>query len=227
MLGHLPKRIIFTRHPECLHNVDHEYALRSGIPNRESPLTQVGELQSDITAAYLRKEFPDIDAAFCSTFSRTHAIPRAAGFESILTITSFLDERNMGVWHTTVRDDVLAQYPGEDKKIKQVGYYSYRAPDGESCVDVENRLVELLDSDMLGDAESIAYISGHGISGLCLRRLLTASSLDDWHSWNTPRNASVSVFDRYGAIYECTSYDVIPWEGCIDPSLLRKKIDVA
>ncbi len=227
MLGHLPKRIIFTRHPECLHNVDHEGALQSGIPNRESPLTQVGELQRDITAAYLREEFPTISAAFCSTFLRTHTIPIAAGFESMLTESPFLDERNMGVWHTTLRADVLAQYPGEEERLKEVGYYAYQAPEGESCTGVESRLTELLNSDTLGSPDSTIYISGHGISGLCLRRLLTGSTLEDWHSWKTPRNASVSVFDHEGDFFVCTTYDFLPWEGKIDPRLLRKKGAVA
>ncbi len=222
MLDQLPRRIVYTRHPECLHNVDHQGALRSGIPNRESPLTHVGELQRDITAKYLRIKFPDITAAFCSTFSRTLAIPLAAGFGSVLA-TPLLDERNMGVWHTTLREDVIARYPGEEERIKAVGYYAYKAPEGESCVDVENRLTKLLRSGILGDPNTTAYISGHGISGLCLRRLLTRSSLEDWHVWKTPKNASVSVFDRDGDVYVCTSYSWVPWERLIDPSLLRRK----
>jgi broad specificity phosphatase PhoE len=110
------KRIIYTRHPECLHNVDHEHALRSGVANRKSPLTTVGELQRDITAEYLRREFPSIDAVVCSTHTRTHAIPVAAGFESVLSENSLLDERNMGVWHTHLRADVLKMYPGEEDR---------------------------------------------------------------------------------------------------------------
>jgi len=223
MLAHLPKRIVYTRHPECLHNVDHQNALREGIENRNSPLTPVGELQRDITASYLQREFPDIAVALCSTFSRTHAIPHAAGYQSILRETPLLDERSMGVWHTTLREDVLARYPGEEDRIKEVGYYAYQAPEGESCASVEHRLTELLNSEMLGDLNTVAYISGHGISGLCLRRLLTGASLEDWHSWKTPRNASVSVFDRDGDGYLCTMYDSVPWEGMIDPSLLKRK----
>ena len=227
MFDYLPRQIIVTRHPECLHNVDHENALRAGILNRDSPLTQAGELQRDITADYLRGTFPDIDAAFCSTFSRTHAIPIAAGLKRVLTETPLLDERNMGVWHTTLREDVIAQYPGEEERLKAVGYYAYQAPGGESCLGVEERLTELLNSGMLGDANTIAYLSGHGISGLCLRRLLTGASLEDWRSWKTPRNASVSVFDRDGNNYVCTMYDYVPWEGKIDLALLKRKSTAA
>ncbi len=216
-----PERIVFTRHPECMHNVEHENAIRRGIANRESPLTEAGRLQRDITAEYLRREFPSIDAVFCSTYARTRTIPIAAGFEKLLVETSNLDERNMGVWHTHVREDVLKLYPGEEDRLKAVGYYAYEAPSGESCSAVELRLKELLAPDMLGSGT--VYISAHGISGLCLRRVLTGASLVDWHSWDRLKNASVSVYDRAGSGYVSTSYNVVPWEGLIDPALLRIK----
>lgn len=223
MFSHMPKRIIYTRHPECLHNVDHEGAIQSGIPNRESPLTAAGILQRDITAEYLRREFPSLDAVFCSSYSRTHTIPVAAGFQSTMIESQLLDERNMGVWHTHVRADVLQMHPGEEDRLKDVGYYAYEAPGGESCIGVERRLSELLASGTLGGPDATVYLSAHGISGLCLRRLLTGASLDEWHEWERLKNASVSVYERAGSEYVCTSYNVVPWEGMIDPALLRKK----
>ena len=219
----LPKRIIYTRHPQCRHNVEHENAIRAGIPNRDSPLTKVGELQRDITAVYLHRKFPSISSAFCSTYVRTHAIPIAAGFEGILTETPLLDERNMGIWHTHVRADVLAMHPGEEERLKAEGYYAYEAPSGESCVKVEHRLNELLHSGMLGGEDDVVYLSAHGISGLCLRRILTGASIEEWSSWDRMKNASVSVFDRVERGYECTTYNHVPWEGLIDPTLLTKK----
>ncbi len=224
----LPKRIIYTRHPQCRHNVDHEGALRDGLENRKSTLTTAGEMQRDITAAYLKKEFPDISAAFCSTYIRTHTIPAAAGYKPILTETHLLDERNMGVWHTHGRDEVLKMHPGEDGRIEAEGYYAYAAPNGESCIGVEDRLTKLLLSETLGDPEATVYISAHGISGLCLRRLLMRASVEDWYSWfKTPQermaNASVSVFERTHDTYACTLYNYVPWEGMIDPELLVKK----
>ncbi len=219
----MPKRIIYTRHPECLHNVNHVQALQSGIENRKSPLTIVGELQRDITADYLRREFSSIDSAICSTYTRTHAIPVAAGFESILSENSLLDERSMGVWHTHLPADVLKMHPGEDERLKAVGYYAYEAPLGESCVGVERRLSEFVSSGVLDAAGDTVYISGHGISGLCLRRVLTGGSLEDWHSWSRLKNASVTVYEQNEGGYVCTSYNVVPWEGLIDPSLLTRK----
>ncbi len=223
MLSKLPKRIIYTRHPQCLHNVDHEGALRQGIENRNSPLTDVGEMQSSITAEYLRKEFPDISKVFCSTYSRTKTIPISAGYEKLLSESPLLDERSMGVWHRYLREEVLKRYPDEDVRIKTLGYYAYEAPEGESCTGVEERLNKFLLLNTLGELSDTIYISGHGISGLCLRRLLTGASVEDWHSWDRLKNASVSIYERHGSGYICSSYNLVPWEGVIDPALLIKK----
>lgn len=224
MFHSAPRRLVYTRHPRCRHNVEHEKALLEGIPNKESPLVEVGELQCTITADYLKREFPSITGVFCSTFSRTRAIPVAAGFEPVMIQTSLLDERNMGVWHTHIREKVLKMHPGEEQRLEEVGYYAYQAPLGESCADVEARLATLLNSGMLGGAEETTYLSGHGIAGLCLRRILTGATVEEWHSWDRMKNASVTVFEREAnGMYACTMYNHVPWEGLIDPELLQRK----
>ena len=219
----MPKRIVYTRHPECAHNVDYESALRKGIVNRDSPLTALGELQCKITAAYLRHEFPVINAVFCSTYLRTRLMPIVAGFESMLRVSALLDERNMGVWHTHPRADVLQMHPGEEERHKAAGYYAYEASGGESCIGVERRHTELLTSGVLGGSDDTVYISGHGIAGRCFRRVLTGASVADWHSWEGLKNGSVTVYERQGSVYVCTSYNLVPWEGMIDPALLKRK----
>lgn len=223
MLITLPERIIYTRHPQCLHNVEHQNALQQGIANRDSPLTYAGELQSEITAKYISKEFPEIDSVFCSTYSRTRAIPNSSGYASSLIQDPLLDERNMGIWHNYLREDVLKMYPSEEERLRSVGYYAYSAPEGESCSDVEHRLIKFLTSDILNSSDSTVYISGHGISGLCLRRLLTGASLDDWHEWTRLKNASVTVYERRNKFYTCSMYNFVPWEGLIDQTLLTRK----
>ena len=219
-----PRCIIYTRHPECEHNIDSDGALRRGIENRISPLTAVGVLQSEITAKYLRERSAEvIEAAFCSSYLRTHAIPILARMAGMLTITSLLDERNMGVWHKHPRAKVLEMYPGEEDRLKEIGYYSYRAPDGESCADVESRLGAFLESEEFSAAGDTVYISGHGISGLSLRRLLTGASVEELHTWDRLKNGSVSEFVLVGDTYECVMYNHAPWEGNIDPELLKRK----
>jgi broad specificity phosphatase PhoE len=222
MSHNMPRRIVFTRHPQCIHNVDAQSAIKAGIANRDSALTDLGVLQRDITAEYLRREFPDIEVAWCSTYSRTSAIPVAAGFSRVLK-SFLLDERDMGVWHRHTREEVLQMYPGEEDYLNEVGYYHYEAPGGESCLGVERRLNRFLSTQAFCASLSTVYISGHGIAGLCLRRILTGASLEDWHSWGRPKNASVTVFERSGSGYVCSSYNVAPWEGVIDQELLKRK----
>ena len=137
MYEHLPKKIVYLRHPQCLHNIAYQEAMDQGIPNKQSPLTPLGEQQRDITAAYLKKEFGGFDAVFSSTFIRTHTIPAAAGW--LPQMYSLLDERSNGVWHHMPRSAVLEKYPDEEIRSKTLGYYQYRAPEGESCPDVELR----------------------------------------------------------------------------------------
>lgn len=226
MLKRPPKRLVYTRHPQCLHNVAHEAALKRGIENRKSPLTVLGEMQCTITAEYLRKTYGDFDAVFCSTYSRTRALPVAACVHASMTESPLLDERSMGVWHTTLKAKVLEMYPAEEDRLNEIGYYEYEAPEGESCIGVENRLASFIESDLFRNAGEVVYISGHGISGLCLRRILTRATVADWHAWRNGqnlRNASVTVYERTGDTYECTSYNHVPWLGKIDPVLLRHK----
>jgi broad specificity phosphatase PhoE len=187
MFDHLPELLVYTRHPECRHNVDHASVVAEGIINRHSPLTRVGEIQKQITARYLKETFGGFDLVLCSTFHRTRTIPQAAGYE--FTEHSGLDERSLGAWHDLPRDVVLARHPGEDKKYQAARYYEYIAPDGEDCTAVEARQATMLFDAKLFQGVNSAYFSGHGISGLCLRRLLTRSSRDDWggHGGNRTR----------------------------------------
>ncbi len=221
----LPQLVVYTRHPQCFHNVNPQEAILQGIENRKSPLTYLGEMQRDSTAAYLRRKYGCFDRVFCSTYERTHTIPLAAGLTDVLVETHLLDERNMGVWHKWVRSKVLEIYPEEEIRHKEAGYYAYAPPEGESCVGVEERISRFLSSDMFQNAGEKVYISGHGIAGLCLRRVAAGGTVEDWHSWQRLKNASVSVFERKGEAYECVLYNHAPWEGIIDPSLLVKGVE--
>lgn len=214
-MEHLPDRIVYTRHPQCLHNIDNDAALRQGIQNRLSPLTPRGEQQRDITAAYLRETFRSFDAVFTSTYTRTHTIPIAMGVGQSAIPESLLDERSMGIWHAMPRSVVEAKYPAEVGKLAATNYYDFKALDGESCPDVEVRQEKFLsDQKRFLGCESI-LISGHGIAGLCLRKVLLGSTVDDWHSWQRLRNASVTVYERVNGTFRCTLENFVPWKGIL------------
>jgi broad specificity phosphatase PhoE len=214
VFSHLPQKIVYVRHPQCLHNVAHEEAMEQGIANKYSPLTAAGEQQCDITAQYLREHLPWFDAVFTSTFTRTQTIPARAKFA--MTTNSLLDERSMGVWHTHTKTAVLERYPDEEKRLKEVGYYHYKAPEGESCVDVEERILTFLQHKPRFKGLDTVLISGHGITGLCLRRILFGDSVEDWQSYERLKNASVTVYERKGDGFNIALYNHAPWEGLIE-----------
>lgn len=219
MFKHLPPKIVYVRHPECLHNVNRLQAIEHSIPNRESPLTERGIRQCEYTAQYLKEQESAFDAVFCSEYARTHAIPRSAGFS--YTVAPQLNERDMGVWHYMPEPMIESLYPGERERLNQIGYYAYSAPEGESCGDVDARLIAFLEESERFLGIERMLISGHGVSGLCLRRLLTGETLDMWHHWHDDkehgrmRNASVSIFEKKPGerFYQCTLFGYCPWEG--------------
>jgi broad specificity phosphatase PhoE len=223
MWVYLPHQIVHTRHPQCEHNFDHEDALARGIVNKHSPLTELGQLQRDYTAEYIVQNFPKFDAVFCSTYVRTRAIPERAQLAERLIEDARLDERNMGVWHRHSCAEVLRQYPGEEERLKDATYYYYHAPDGESCVHVEERLTDFLsDENKLHGCGSI-YISGHGTAGRCLRKILTGATVEEWHDYEPLKNAAVNIFEKQGDRYVCTLWNHAPWEGHIDPAHLERR----
>ncbi len=217
--------MVKIRHPVSLHNVMSQTALKMGIPNKESPLTEAGEQQRDITAQYLKDQFK-FDAVYASEYSRTHAIPLAMGEGFEPQIYSHLNERDMGIWHTMPNSAIEEQYPEEVEKKKSTNYYDLHPLNGESCPMVEHRQIEWLSNESIHQGTDCVLISGHGISGLCLRRLLTGESVKAWHWWRKKatrqrlRYASVTVYERHGAVYKCILYNHIPWKGLIDPKLL-------
>lgn len=221
MLGFLPKTIVFTRHPQCEHNISNDDALRAGYSNKESPLTELGELQRDITAAYLVKEFGVFDAVYASTFLRTWEIPLTAGYGRQLRKHPSLDERAMGIWHEHTYNDVLLMYPDEKERLETTRYYDYCATGGgESCSTVLRRLSMFLRDEDHATRENL-YISGHGVTGLLLRQLLTRASIYEWEDWwadHRMENASVTIYERTGSAYTCAMYNYVPWKGKIDPT---------
>ena len=215
MLSHLPEIIVSVRHPECFANLGidaYDAALAAGISNRDSPLTKRGEIQAQYTAAYLMERFGSFDLAFASDFIRTHSIPTVLG--QAFAIEPRIGER----WHGALHERgsaFFAEFP-EQRELYDADYYNYRAPEGESCPDVEARLSDFLMTKGLFVGARSMLISGHGISGLCLRKVLFGASYEDWSVWFERArldNASVTVYERQpDGQYEITLYNHLPWK---------------
>jgi broad specificity phosphatase PhoE len=212
MFAHLPDTIVAVRHPQCLHNVDYDGAIKT-IANRDSPLTALGEQQKVITAEYLREEFGHFDRVFSSGYLRTHAIPASAEYPFV--VEELLNERDQGLMHKLGPKEFFSTYPAEQAKLNK-SYYHYQAPAGETCPDVEMRLLAFFSHESRFRGLNLALISGHGITGRCARKVLTNASEEDWHAYGGLANGSVTVYQKTGDWFECTLYNHIPWRGLLD-----------
>lgn len=217
---YLPKTIVFVRHPECLHNASFERAFKQGIPNKLSPLTEFGMLQCEITAEYLKTKFGAFNAVYCSKYPRTHTIPESMGQSFNPQVYAELDECDGGIWHTMSRREIKKRYPTDILRHESESPYHYKARGGESCAEVEKRLIDFLSLTNELAGKQCILISGHGVSGLYLRRLLTGASVDTWNEWykngGRLKNASVTVFKRRGVFYTTPLYNHVPWAGKIN-----------
>lgn len=221
MFSHLPPLIAYVRHPQCKHNLgidEYTRLVQSGITNKASPLTDRGAMQTVHTAEYLKRVFGKFDLTFASDFARTHAIPKEIGSDFV--IDPRLGER----WHGQLHErgnPFFEEFP-EERDRWNTDYYNYKAPDGESCPEVEARISDFLsDKNLFADAR-LMLISSHGISGLCFRKVLLEASVEDWHAWHQSRadrlgNASVTVYKRLpDGKYEIILYNHLPWKDYLD-----------
>ena len=81
----------------------------------------MGKLQGAITAEFLRSEFGAFDALHGSDYSRTHAIPMQMKANVPLRVYSNLNERNMGIWHTTPEEEIKEKFKPKVVEILKLG----------------------------------------------------------------------------------------------------------
>lgn len=221
MFSHLPSLIIYVRHPQCAHNLgpaEYTRLVQSGEANKVSPLTDRGLMQTVYTSEYLKRVFGKFDLTFASDFTRTHAIPQELGSDFV--IDPRIGERWHGQLH--IRGGRFFEDFPEERGRWEADYYNYRAPDGESCPEVEARISDFLsDKNLFADAR-LMLISSHGISGLCFRKVLLQASVEDWHAWHQSRadrlgNASVTVYKRLpDDKYKIILYNHLPWKDYLE-----------
>jgi broad specificity phosphatase PhoE len=133
-------RLFLVRHGETADNVKMRYV---GI--RDEPLTNEGKKQAQQAAAALA-QLP-IDRIVTSPLSRAAntaaAIQSGCGVE--LRIDARLAEGSFGRWEGLTRSEVLAMGNQEAEHLSRwESDASYAPPGGESFVDVQNRVVDLV-----------------------------------------------------------------------------------
>lgn len=193
-----PSLLVLVRHPESegnLLSVDDISTL--DVPNHAFDLTDRGEKQAMITGEYLKKKYGQFDAYFISTFKRTRR-----GMEIMFPGVSYiqdsrLDEWWRGIWHAMSKAEVTLHYPDEARVAQLEGLYHHRAPQGESCPDVEARIYSFNQDLRQWFSDKKICICGHGNWFILFQRIIHALSIEAVYQKRKEKyfpNASVAVY---------------------------------
>jgi probable phosphoglycerate mutase len=220
-----PDNFVIVRHGRSKRNHDREVAKKAGqaadfsagIRDQDTPLTSVGEMQSQSVGVYLRKQFPEInkgknarpiDVIYVSPYLRTRQtmakIIEGLGYTpQIIIHDERIREIEFGLLDGLDRSGIKAKYPEEILRKEREGKYFYRAPGGESRPDVRLRLRSFIDT-VVRDCRGLnVLVVCHSVVVLSMRSLLEKWGEDDYlqvDKEDDVKNASVThyAFDHKG-----------------------------
>ncbi len=245
MIFNFKHDVIFVRHAESVGNTmsqDERAALE--IPNHQYPLTPRGREQARITGEYLKSLFEQkedrsyrVVVPHQSTFLRTQEtmdiIQKVLGrWSPTVPVTdSRLDEKWDGIFHELSKKEIEERYPEQIRLRKRSGYYHYRAPGGENCLDVEMRIRSFMSDLILKDrahdvhagkkASCCELIVCHGRWFQIFQRYFHNLSLEDFLEMkknSENHNCSVTLYDHYepGNGYWGIPGPNTPWKGILE-----------
>jgi broad specificity phosphatase PhoE len=173
--------IYFIRHAECeMNTVVHDYI---GGRSNSSPLTGKGEEQSNILGKRLNDENLTFDRVYSSTAVRAYETARIAtshldhAKEDIIQLEQLL-ELEQGDWEGKLRDEIYT--PEMINKINSDNW-NFKAPNGESQKEVEDRMYAFINDLKQGYEENSSKLVNiavftHGFSIKCLLRKINNSN---------------------------------------------------
>ena len=138
----LYKNRIFTliRHGETDQNKENRF-----IGTTDTPLNEKGRDQAHVTALHIMNQNWVFDHILCSPSQRcqeTASIIQSYT-DTPITTTELLKERNYGIFENKTRQEVASLYPDWNTKYKRYKPFIL-LPEGESALDVEQRIRALL-----------------------------------------------------------------------------------
>ena len=217
----LQRTLIFVRHAESIGNTL-PMDVRAGmdIPNHAYHLTDRGREQAKLTGEWLKENggYPSLGCQFfTSTFLRTietmQVIMSHTGWSGVVpTADSRLDEKWDGIFHQLSPEELRAKYRDQIRQRKLTGYYHYRAPGGESCPDVEERIRSFFrDNGSVFDNQTL-FIVGHGRWFLVAQKLLHGLSVAKFLELKEAGcpNCSVTIY-RVPVERKWIPDRVVPW----------------
>jgi alpha-ribazole phosphatase len=139
------------------------------------PLTQLGEVQSELVCAYLLNA--SLDAVYSSDLDRSHYCAKliAASHQLKVTTEASLRELHLGDWQGRTWAELQEAYP-EDWQARLQNLVNFQVPGGESLQDAADRIrptiMGILDKHRGGD---IAVVAHGGVNRIILLDAIGAS----------------------------------------------------
>jgi len=178
MAGQKSLDIYFIRHGECLTNLAQAETI--GGRSNNDPLSEVGIMQACMLGAYLAEENIHFDEVYSSPAIRAMATAKLAchyisyPLERIV-VCDELQELSQGDWEGKPRAEF---YTPEAIAQMDADHWNFKAPNGESQRDTEERMLGWVTDKLLPKYEQgrTVGVFTHGLAIKCLFRGIMESS---------------------------------------------------
>ena len=206
-------RIIMIRHGQSVANAQSRFAGHSDFD-----LTDLGRLQAECAAKYLRKIGERPDAIYSSDLLRAHntAAPIAKEFGLAINDTQGLREIFAGSWEGMKVEDIYAQYP-EAFTTWRLDIANARCTNGESVAELYSRIVAYVCSLSKENEGKTILLATHAtpVRAIdCFSRGLSAERIGDVQF---VRNSAISIFEYENEKIRPVRVDIVDH---LDPSLV-------
>lgn len=200
------------RHGQSLGNVANDAARTNDLEridladrDMDVPLSDLGREQAASFGRWLGEQPDDVrpDAVVSSPYARAmqtaEIVVRTAGLADDVVPDERLREREFGILDLLTHRGVASQYPAEAARRERLGKFYYRAPGGESWVDVALRLRSLRDSLVREHSDRRVLIVAHEVPIIITRYLV--EQLDEAGALELSRsgrlaNCSLTTYER-------------------------------
>ncbi|MEJ6950413.1 alpha-ribazole phosphatase [Natronospora cellulosivora (SeqCode)] len=168
-------RLLLLRHVETKANSDKKY-----IGHSTSEYTAKGQKDIAMILEFLAKE--DFDKIYSSPLPRTVKLAELISkkYDRQLIVDETLKEMNFGIFEGKTYQELEKEYQNQWQKWTK-DYLHYRIPEGESCMDVYQRVSLFIDNLKSNKEEKLLIITHGGIIQTFITYLLDLEINDRWH----------------------------------------------
>lgn len=164
--------IYLLRHAQTEYNKSHSLI---GGKSNHLPINSMGIVQSQKLGNWLKKNNVQFDMVFCSNAERAKQTSQFLEIKHTnIEYSEAIEELSQGDWEGQDRNLI---YTKEQLEIINSNNYKFKAPNGESQEEVENRMYTFIEKEILQSFKRGTFlIISHGTAIKCLlRRILNST----------------------------------------------------